>query len=298
MPRTGRSGVVVVGEDLDVLAAICTTSGSCWIPRSSGRVTYRRSGDERPVDELPTLAPHRWAWAIAHGYTGDPGSQIHIRRRCGRKGCCNPEHLFATSTEGHELSDVVASALVERSEIRRGKKNDSGEVRIVGESLSDLAAIATIERGCWIVRGSGRVSVRFDGDPRPDCELPTFAPHRWAWSIAHGYMEDPGSQIHIRHRCGIKWCCNPDHLFPTTTNGRELSLSEVENLRQSSDTCFDGGRSVDKGRTAVPDVDDCKLTRAKRTWTPGEETGLGGDVPSSCNFAIGFRDPLFELLDE
>jgi len=305
MSGTGTSGAVVVCEDLDDLVATCTVSDSCWIPRSAERVTYRRSGDRRPIDELPTLAPHRWAWSIAHGYTEDPGSQIHVRRRCGRKGCCNPEHLYATSTDGHELSDLGASALVQRAGVRRGakrgKKNEARKLLVVGENLSDLATIASIEHGCWILRGSGRVSVRFHGDTRADHELPTFAPHRWAWSIAHGYTEDPGSQIHIRHRCDVKRCCNPDHLFPTTTNGKELSLGEVEIFRQSTGARLDGDasrRSVGGKKTTVPEADEWNATRSRRTGTSGEVADPDRAAPSSCDFEIGFRDPLLDLLDE
>lgn len=40
-------------------------------------------------------------------------------------------------------------------------------------------------------------------------QLKDFTAHRFAYVLAYG---DPGS-LHVLHRCDVRTCCNPDHLF-------------------------------------------------------------------------------------
>ncbi|MGW5339852.1 HNH endonuclease [Rhodococcus pyridinivorans] len=144
------------------------------------------------------------------------------------------------------------------------------------------------------------MSVRFHGDRRPAQELPTFAPHRWAWSIAHGYMKDPGARIHIRHRCGIKRCCNPDHLFPTATNGEEISLNDLEKLRQLTEGRLDNRadrKDRNKLTTTASAVSDCISVSSKKSRTL-VEPGVIEIVSSPDSYATDFRDPLLDLLEE
>ena len=91
---------VVLGEDLDALKRLCNINADgCWIAPVSGYFACRAPGDERSVNDLPAMKPHRWAWLVAHGYSANPraAASMLIQRNCGTKRCCNPRHLVATS---------------------------------------------------------------------------------------------------------------------------------------------------------------------------------------------------------
>jgi len=80
----------------------------------TGPVACRAEADNRPDDELPMLAFHRWVWMVVHGYSSSPlpGKTFYVRRRCGKDRCCHPEHLYLTTPQGRELTPDLVDALL------------------------------------------------------------------------------------------------------------------------------------------------------------------------------------------
>ena len=104
----------VLTEDPADLKLLCVVDADgCWIPQESGYFPCRTRGDERPVVELPTMKPHRWAWLATHECAANRrvAASIHVSRKCGTRRCCNPEHFFATTLDGEELSNESIRAL-------------------------------------------------------------------------------------------------------------------------------------------------------------------------------------------
>lgn len=170
-------------------------------------------------------------------------------------------------------SDVETNSIRSRAE-RPGRlvlQADIGTIR-------NLCSID--ESGCWIPSSAGPMACRADGDERADDDLPLMAPHRWVWMVAHGRASDPlPGSFHVRRRCGNPTCCRPEHLYLTTTQGRELTLEVAESL----------------------------LNLQRRQWPTGLETGgrhrklEDRDPPRIANAADGmanFAARLNQLFEE
>lgn len=74
--------------------------------------------------------------------------------------------------------------------------------------------------GCWLwtastgTWGYGRLGRRHDG------RLRMFDAHRYAWMLTIG---DPGD-LCVLHRCDVRACCNPAHLFLGTKKDNALDM--------------------------------------------------------------------------
>jgi hypothetical protein len=302
LPETPAREIELPG-DLDSIRQMCDTQGGCWLFPRNGTFPCRQGGDTRPRSDLPYLAPHRWTWMVAHGRTESrlPG-KIGVRRRCHYDSgcsesparcvhslCCNPEHLFLATSSGIELSIAEADeyAVMNRT---------SGQV--FDEDLATMQARCEVtESGCWLAPTAGPVLCRSKQDTRHDADLPKMAPHRWTWSIAHGIANRPlpGHLVQVRRRCDETACCNPDHLYLTSTNGTELTPQAAEVLvasRSEHETAqrADGGDSGDDGQE-LWHLDTGRPPPTKTNGhAPGDYDHLG-DHPLDRGHAAETADP-------
>lgn len=99
---------------------------------------------------------------------------------------------------------------------------------VLTEDLKTIRRLCKSVGGCWVPPATGPMPCRAVGDDRSIEDLPTFAPHRWVWSVVNGYTLDPGPSVHVRRTCLTKRCCRPDHLHATTSEGVRLSKSEFK----------------------------------------------------------------------
>lgn len=207
---------MVLTQDLNAIRKICKSANGCWVPPTAGPVPCRAHGDDRSIDDLPTLAPHRWVWSVAHGYAFDPGVSVHIRRKCSTKRCCNPDHLFATTSDGVRLSKSEfkhhMKQLASTSSPSTAPRTTTDES--VVKDLTQFRAMCFIDkRSCWIPQRSGRVALRLLDDLREDSQLPRLAPHRIAFMLANRRGQLLDDTEHVRRKCKTKRCCNPEHLY-------------------------------------------------------------------------------------
>lgn len=211
-----KKPLVVLTDDVNAIRKLCKLVNGCWVPPVSGRIACRAHGDDRPVAELPTISAHRWVWTVAHGFTCDPGPLVHVRRSCSTKRCCNPDHLFVTTSDGVQLSKSDFNRHMKELEAtpsRQAAAPSDSDVPVV-QDLSEFKALCSIEKnGCWIPRRSGRVAVRLAGDRHIDSDLPVQALHRVAYMLANGHTRLLQGNEHVRRRCGTKRCSNPSHLY-------------------------------------------------------------------------------------
>lgn len=103
---TRRRSRLVLPDNVDAIRNHCTLDPSgCWIGPGAGPAACRASGDSRPDDELPMMAPHRWVWMVINGRSSNPlPASYFVRRRCRNDSCCRPGHLYLTTSQGEELT--------------------------------------------------------------------------------------------------------------------------------------------------------------------------------------------------
>ncbi|WP_179293437.1 sigma factor-like helix-turn-helix DNA-binding protein [Mycobacterium intracellulare] len=131
---------MVLGDNLaDLAAMIDVIRNGCWIPTIAGSVPCRVSDDHRPTDELPTFKPHRWAWLVAHDLAHDPAraASIQLRRTCGTKRCCNPQHVYATKSTGEVITDSELSTLMGSEKSFQNESSSATCAQAVEQEVSE-----------------------------------------------------------------------------------------------------------------------------------------------------------------
>lgn len=120
------------------------------------------------------------------------------------------------------------------------------------------------DNGCWLwqlaVRSNGYGAVRYQGA--------TIAAHRLAYMIATG-TERPPRDIDICHRCDVRSCVNPAHLFAGTRSDNMADCSRKGRL-------FTPGLAGDACPNSKVTSDDVRLIRAdpRVASVVGREFGL------------------------
>jgi hypothetical protein len=104
--------------------------------------------------------------------------------------------------------------------------------------------IPVTECGCWIWTGpvskrTGYGQMALKGKP--------FMPHRVAWEVANGPIP---AGLFVLHRCDIRTCVNPDHLFLG---------SHKQNMRDMKDKSR--AASGERNGSAKLTIDDVKAIR-------------------------------------
>jgi HNH endonuclease len=122
---------------------------------------------------------HRAVWQLTNGEV--PAGK-RVRHTCTSLLCCNPNHL------------KIADDLNDRFSSKVDKTPGLG----VGD--------------CWL--WTARINEGGYGQFRPDPKKSHTNAHRVAWELHHDQKIPEG--FVIAHKCDIRSCCNPDHLFLAT----------------------------------------------------------------------------------
>jgi transcriptional regulator with XRE-family HTH domain len=119
---------VPLEDSLESIAAYCTIDAAgCWVIPKTASVPCRATGDDRPMSDLPKIAPHRWAWMVSNSRASNPlrSDLFQVWKNCGNRRCCNPKHLYLTNPDGEESSAEDADEWIRSAEIQEDKAVDT-----------------------------------------------------------------------------------------------------------------------------------------------------------------------------
>lgn len=249
------------------LEAHTDRSGACWpYPAARSAAGYGQIGVGRQV-----LYAHRIAYELAHGPI--PDGQV-ICHTCDVPACVNPAHLYAAPQ-----ADNVADA------IRKGRHvpppRRTMPVRERFWSKVDRSGGA---EACWpwqasLARnGYGQFGVggRAGG---------MVVAHRVAWELTNGPIPEG---LHVLHRCDVRRCVNPAHLFlgTHTDNVRDMWAKGRAGSQTHPERMARGDRhgwrlhpdSIPRGeRSGAAKLTEADVRDIRRMWAAGyrNRTSIG-----------------------
>jgi transcriptional regulator with XRE-family HTH domain len=244
-PSADVADTGIFSDDLVEISASCAVlPNGCWSRSSNTPVSCQPPGDMRKPRELPKIELYRWAWLVANGYQGlrIPSSVLRVRHTCDCSTCCNPQHLYVTSSSGSPLSKTAIDGIVRTLpgwSMASAAKHKSRLV--LPDNINAIRNHCTIDQsGCWIAPVAGPVACRATGNGQQDDQLPMMAPHRWVWMVENSHSSNPLPAIYqVRRRCRNDMCCRSSHLYLATREGRELTAEEA-------------GRELQRGKGGPP----------------------------------------------
>lgn len=129
----------------------------------------------------------------------------YIHQFCGRAQVgshaerFSPDECYLAGAVDNQHVEVLAVMprvhTTGRTTHSRGVRNDTNHETRIGRRIKPEA------NGCFSVNGS-RVDYPSDWVVGPI--------HRFVWETLHGALPEGW---HVHHRCGRKWCVNPEHLL-------------------------------------------------------------------------------------
>ena len=217
------------------------------------------------------LLAHRVAWVLANG-RGIP-EEMCVCHRCDNRTCVKPDHLFL-ATDADNAIDMWAKG-----------RGCGWNARLPSVLRPITTPVSPSERfwshvrktpDCWYWEGTkAQHGYGHATSPRP---MPA---HRAAWELTHGPIP-PG--ILVCHKCDVRMCVRPDHLFlgtyqdnmadakakgrlkpPPLYRGEQHPRSRLTNdlvrqIRDSKDGCWKWSRRLGLGLSTI------KHVRNGRTW--------------------------------
>jgi len=131
------------------------------------------------------------------------------------------------------------------------------------------------ECGCWIWTGALHVRDGYGVFSTLDPKM-VWGAHRYAWQLRNGPIPDG---MHVLHRCDVRCCVNPDHLFLGThaDNMRDKVSKNRQSIARGSRPQLSPGQVLEIRGSNLPLVELGKLygvtrisignIRSGRTWS-------------------------------
>lgn len=100
---------------------------------------------------------------------------------------------------------------------------------------------------CWLWNGSRNA----DGYGRLKQQAKWVRAHRFAYRLVHGPLPDG---LLVCHRCDVRNCCNPDHLFLGTSRDNNRDMIEKGRARFQGAVGLNRGEANARAKLSAADV--------------------------------------------